>query len=74
MARCLCTFEVTTMALLFERQCRAAGFAVRVVPVPRQISASCGLACCYPCQDQEALKVLCRERAIEVSQWHRLEA
>ena len=51
--KCLATFDVTSMALMFEKQCRRAGFDVRIVPVPRQISASCGLACSYPC-DRES--------------------
>ena len=32
--QCIATFDVTTMALMFEKKCRAAGFSVRIIPVP----------------------------------------
>ncbi len=71
--KCLCTFEVTSMAIMFEKHCRAAGFAVRVTPVPRQISASCGLACAYPCESEAAIRAICEEKHIDVTQWHHME-
>ncbi|MFA7622002.1 MAG: DUF3343 domain-containing protein, partial [Aminobacteriaceae bacterium] len=43
--RCLATFDITSMAVMFERACRKKGIAAKIVPVPRSISASCGLAC-----------------------------
>ncbi len=65
--RCLATFDVTSMALMFEKYCRAAGLKVRIVPVPRQISASCGLACSYPCDQGETVDKICSEKKIETS-------
>ena len=41
---CIATFDTTHMALYFEKACRAEGLSVKIVPVPRSISASCGLA------------------------------
>ena len=49
---CLATFDTTHMALFFEKACRASGLDVKIIPVPRQISASCGLACSYPCGER----------------------
>ena len=72
--KCLATFDVTSMALMFEKQCRAAGLEVRVIPVPRQISASCGLACSYPCDKENEIKKICAEKSIEISELHRLES
>lgn len=68
--KCLATFDVTSMALMFEKYCRAEGLKVRVVPVPRQISASCGLACSYPCDELERVLKVCEEKKIEVSGRH----
>lgn len=70
--KCLATFDVTTMALMFEKRCRSAGFDVRVVPVPRQISASCGLACSYPCGSEDEIMRLCKKNGIEISGTHHM--
>ncbi|MBQ9566124.1 MAG: DUF3343 domain-containing protein [Synergistaceae bacterium] len=64
---CLATFKTTSMALMFERACRGAGVAARIAPVPRKLSASCGLACEFPCEAREAVDSLARERKIDVS-------
>ena len=41
------TFGTTTQAIAMERECKKAGFEGRLIPVPREISASCGLAWMY---------------------------
>lgn len=69
---CLATFETTHMALLFEKTCRAHELNVRVVPVPRQLSASCGLACSYPCDSEDKIRDIAREKCIDVEGYHRL--
>ena len=38
------TFETTTQAIAMERECNKNKFTGRLIPVPREISASCGLA------------------------------
>lgn len=69
---CLATFETTHMALLFEKTCRARGLSVRIVPVPRQLSASCGLACSYPCDSEGEVRDIALEKNIDVEEYHRL--
>jgi hypothetical protein len=69
---CLATFDTTHMALFFEKTCRNSGLNVRIVPVPRQISASCGLACSYICDDEKLIKNIVAEKEIEVSGYYRL--
>ena len=44
------TFGTTTQAIAMERECKKAGFEGRLIPVPREISASCGLA--WKCIEQ----------------------
>ncbi len=68
--KCIATFDVTSMAIMFERACRKEGFKVRIVPVPRSLSASCGLACSYDCLDEEKIKQLTEERNLEVAEFH----
>ena len=70
---CIATFDTTHMALFFEKACRERETAARIVPVPREISASCGLACDYPCEFEEKIRTIIAEKGIEVSAWHRLE-
>ena len=69
---CLATFDTTHMALFFEKSCRASGLKVKIIPVPRQLSASCGLACIYPCSDEDKVKAIASEKEIEVGEYHRL--
>ncbi|MCF0248473.1 MAG: DUF3343 domain-containing protein [Synergistes sp.] len=69
---CLATFDTTHMALFFEKACRAGGLDVRIVPVPRQISASCGLACRYPCDSFDSVKSIAEKKAIDVAGYHEL--
>ena len=44
------TFETTTQAIAMERECKKNKFTGRLIPVPREISASCGLA--WKCGEQ----------------------
>lgn len=71
--KCLATFYVTSMALMFEKLCRKEGMDVKIVPVPRKISASCGLACSYPCDKEETVCALCDKKKIEVAGFHTME-
>ncbi len=69
---CLATFDTTHMALFFEKACRAYGLDVKIIPVPRQISASCGLACSYPCSERAKVESVVADKAIEVAEYHEL--
>ena len=42
--QCIITFHTTTEAMLFEDLAKAAGFMGRIIPVPREITAGCGLS------------------------------
>lgn len=71
---CLATFETTHMALMFEKTCRAGGLNVKIVPVPREISASCGLACSYPCESEELIRFIAAEKKIDVQDYHKMQS
>ena len=60
------------MALLFEKSCRAEGLNVKIVPVPRLISSSCGLACSYPCESEELVRSIAGAKKIDVQSYNRL--
>lgn len=40
------TFYTTVSAMAAEQHCQAAGIAGRLIPVPRAITADCGMAWC----------------------------
>jgi hypothetical protein len=42
--QCIITFHTTTEAMLFEQAAKSAGFMGRIIPVPRDITAGCGLS------------------------------
>ena len=59
----LITFQNTTNAMLFERKAKAEQVKGRLIPLPKQISAGCGLA--FSFEDQEACKALLEKYHIE---------
>lgn len=60
------TFHTTTQAMYMEQCCKNKGAGGRLIPVPRQISAGCGMAWSAPLSERPALEQLIREREIEV--------
>lgn len=70
---CLATFKTTSMALLFERACRKAGIKACIVPVPRKLSSSCGLACDFPCGGRAEVEAVVQENKIEVAGFHEMQ-
>ena len=65
------TFDATAAAMAAEKYCLANGVAGRLIPVPREITASCGLAWkTAPEQEEAAAR---RSAGIEYSGVHRIE-
>jgi len=61
----LFTFYSTHLALAFERELKSSEINVKITPVPRQISSSCGLSGRINDQDLETVKGVCSEKDIE---------
>ena len=53
--RVVITFYTTTAAMQMERVCKELGQKGRIIPVPREISAGCGLAWSAPEEERENL-------------------
>lgn len=49
------TFHTTTAAMEAERCCQEGGLPGRIIPVPREITAGCGLAWKAPPEAEEAV-------------------
>lgn len=58
------TFHTTTEAMAMEKACKEAGADGRLIPVPRAISAGCGLAWCAKLESEDALRKLMEEKGI----------
>lgn len=52
------TFHTTTEAMAMERVCKEAGADGRLIPVPKTITAGCGLAWCASLESGETLRSL----------------
>ena len=64
------TFHTTTDAMAMEACCKAAAADGRLIPVPRSISAGCGLAWCAAPDSEDALRTLMHSRAIAFQNVH----
>ena len=49
------TFATTSDAMAMEAEARAHGIPGRIIPVPSEIDAGCGLAWCAEADDRSAL-------------------
>ena len=64
--RYLLTFYNTSGAIAVEKFCKEHAIPGRLIPVPREISASCGLSWAVPAEKQEELSEVEREFADEI--------
>jgi len=52
--------------MAMESACKEAGLPGRLIPVPRTITAGCGLCWAAPPENREALEELVMERRLDV--------
>lgn len=64
--RCVITFRTTTGAMAMERFCRAAGVPGRLIPVPRAVTAGCGICWAAPPEARDALEELVIREHLDV--------
>lgn len=65
--RCVITFPTSTAAMAMEHHCEASGLPGRLIPVPRSITAGCGLCWAAPLTDRERLEDAVMEAHITIS-------
>ena len=68
--RLVITFYTTTDAMAMEHTCKCAGADGRLIPVPRSITAGCGLAWCAKVESRAALEELMRTGNIRHQEMH----
>ena len=64
--KCVVTFRTTTGAMAMERLCHAGGLPGRLIPVPRTITAGCGICWAAPPGSREALEKLVMREHLDV--------
>ena len=66
--RLIATFPTPMAAMTMEKTCRE--LPGRLIPVPRSISASCGMAWCAPPEARDILEETAQRHAIQVEGWY----
>lgn len=66
------TFHTTTAAMAMEAACTAAGVPGRLIPVPREITAGCGMSWKADPADRAVLESFVKEKGITVAGWYEL--
>lgn len=66
------TFEATAAAMAAEKYCLEKGVPGRLIPVPREITAGCGLAWKVEVGQEEAVTAALKEAGIAYSGVHRV--
>lgn len=64
------TFHTTADAMAMEKACKEHGAAGRLIPVPRTISAGCGLSWCADLAEREALKSVMEKVGLQEEEIH----
>ena len=64
------TFHTTADAMAMEKACKEQQVPGRIIPVPRMISAGCGLAWCADLEDRERIAAMMKETGIEEEAMH----
>lgn len=64
------TFHTTADAMAMEKSCKERSVPGRIIPVPRVISAGCGLAWCAELSDREEIVSMMEMVGIEEEEIH----
>ena len=70
--RLIITFHTITAAMGMEIACGRAGLPGRLIPVPREITAGCGMAWSAPPEARADLEAFVRQEAIVTDGWYEL--
>lgn len=70
---CVVTFEITQHALIFEKNLKKNNLGVKLMPVPRELSSSCGTAAYVVCDEKEKILEVCERFEIPIEKFHQLE-
>lgn len=66
------TFHTTADAMAMEKACKEDKIPGRLIPVPRSISAGCGLSWCALPQEEDAIRAEMKKVGIEEEALHQV--
>ena len=66
------TFHTPAAAMAMEKLCHEQGLPGRLIPVPRELTADCGMAWCAPTDAAPQLRALADAQALEYVDWQEL--
>lgn len=64
------TFHTTADAMAMEKACKEHNVPGRIIPVPRAISAGCGLAWCAELDEREQISNMMKQVGIQEEDMH----
>ena len=67
------TFATTTQAMAMEKFCQAQGLPGRLIPVPREITAGCGLSWKADPEQKDALEAALARHDMKWQEMHIIE-
>lgn len=67
------TFATTTQAMAMEKFCQAQGLPGRLIPVPREITAGCGLSWKADPEQKDALEAALTQHDMKWQAMHIIE-
>ena len=68
--RLVVTFHTTADAMAIEKACKEYQVPGRIIPVPRAISAGCGLSWCASLEDRQQIVAMMRKAGIKEEDMH----
>ncbi len=70
---CVITFESVGEAMMFEKRMKSSNIPLKLIPAPREVSASCGIAAEVDCHLKEEILSLCDKLKLEFENFHELQ-
>lgn len=64
------TFAATASAMAMEKACAACGAPGRLIPVPAQVRAGCGMCWCAPPEQRARVEAAARSAGVETDGWY----
>lgn len=69
----IAVFESTHHAIRFEKTIKDSGFKITIMPVPREITASCGLSAKIESKDFDKVKELAEQENLRIQDYYHVE-
>lgn len=62
---CVITFQSVSYSIKFEKRMKENGINVKLIPVPRSISSSCGMCGKFDCSKKDEIVKICNDKKVK---------